>query len=267
MKIYITSSEYVVASTKASTVLITCLKQYFSELVNNRTILCAIKDAFLRWKHTANDEYGFWFHHGNGNALDHRPENIVIINPDAHRKLHNKGNIKQEIAKSSGDLVGRYDANEAFDFDNIILESMLSKDFVQRKTLAYIFEHVISPLVADFLSNHYSKQEMTAITYDALCNSGISELTLSDIDEFINNGLNVNAKMSTSRIDNETASEVLDYLNSLKIKYANDPTKQKMHNYSIQYLIDFLEDEKNIVTRAELYDEYIKNMWRHSSAV
>lgn len=265
MKIYVKASESVVASTRPRDVLTTCMRQYFPNL-RGKHIFNAIRDAILEWKKITGDnsEYGFWFHHINGKPKDHRPENILIIEPNTHRKLHNVGDIRKEIAKSSGDLTGRFDANEAFDFDNIILDSMKNKEFIKNRTLAYIFETVIDPLISKFESSDYTEAEMKSITLEALEKSNIKRLNMDDINGYISKGFNTHPKMSTKRIDKETADTLISYLESLQSEYEKDSTKQPMHMYSLQYMKEFLEDPKNIVTREELYNEYLQNLWKHS---
>lgn len=270
MKLLIHNSKYIrcsdiIASTKPRDVLTICMQQYFPNL-SDKHIFNAIRDAILDWKKITGDnsEYGFWFHHINGKPKDHRPENILIIEPNTHRKLHNVGDIRKEIAKSGGDLTGRFDANEAFDFDNIILDSMKNKEFIKNRTLAYIFETVITPLIIQFESSNYTEAEMKSITLKSLKESNIKRLNMDDINDYISKGFNTSHKMSTKRIDRDTADELIEYLNSLQSKYEKDSTKQPMHMYSIQYMREFLEDPKNIVTREELYDEYLQNLWKHS---
>ena len=99
---------------------------------------------------------------------------------------------------------------------------------------------------------------------EALEKSNIRRLNMDDINDYISKGFNTHPKMSTKRIDKDTADALIKYLDSLRAQYEEDSTKQPMHMYSLQYMKEFLEDPKNIVTREELYNEYLQNLWKHS---
>jgi hypothetical protein len=151
---------YVKATTNSDTLLTNCLKRYFPQLSGDYNILSAIRRGFIQWR--GSDDVKGFLYPNTVFPCDFNPDTIVIASPEVYRKFDRKTAAQDAI-----------------------LSYMLSSDFCITKTLSYIFKNVISPLVSDFLNNNYTDEEMQEMTYTALCNSGICELTNKEVDAIV----------------------------------------------------------------------------------